>query len=90
MRIKLDEILPVALVDALGGSGHDVYTVACEGLKGVIDAVVWRAAQRAGRFLITQNLDFCRHPIICSRRPPRHIAGTTEETGTPGAVRAYL
>jgi predicted nuclease of predicted toxin-antitoxin system len=58
MRIKLDENLPMALADALRTHGHDVDTVADEALTGERDKVVWQAAQQAGRFLITQDLDF--------------------------------
>lgn len=58
MKIKLDENLPEALVDALGGLGHDIDTVRMEGIAGRDDTVVWTAAQSEGRFLITQDLDF--------------------------------
>ena len=37
---------------------HDVETVGEEGLTGRADADVWQAAQRDGRLLITQDLDF--------------------------------
>ncbi len=58
MKIKLDENLPVALVHDLAGLGHDVDTVPREGLAGRPDSAVWQASQEAGRFLITQDLDF--------------------------------
>ncbi len=58
MLIKLDENLPVSLVDALGPLGHDVDTVPREGLAGFRDPDVWAAAQAAARFLVTQDLDF--------------------------------
>lgn len=58
MNIKLDENLPRALVRVLSRHGHDVDTVSDEGLTGKDDALVWRKAQQAGRFLITQDLDF--------------------------------
>ena len=58
MNIKLDENLPERLVAVLGGLGHDVDTVRSEQLAGYDDADVWSAAQSAGRFLITQDLDF--------------------------------
>ncbi len=58
MLIKLDENLPTRLVDALASLGHDVDTVYVEGLTSRPDAEVWDAAQAAGRFLITQDLDF--------------------------------
>lgn len=59
MRIKLDENVPIALVTILTSYGHDVdTTVQDEGLAGHTDSDIWEAAQREGRFLITQDLDF--------------------------------
>ena len=58
MKIKIDENLPVRLVRALTDLGHDVDSVAREGLSGGDDPEVWEAAQAAGRFLITQDLGF--------------------------------
>lgn len=58
MKIKLDENLPGRLVQTLTDLGHDVDTVVLERLAGQDDYAVWQAAQRAGRFLITQDLDF--------------------------------
>lgn len=58
MKIKLDENLPSRLVPLLENLGHQVDTVADEGLTGKPDTEVWNAAQREERFLITQDLDF--------------------------------
>lgn len=58
MNIKLDENLPERLVSALADLGHDVDTVRAERMAGRNDTDVWRAAQSADRFLITQDLDF--------------------------------
>lgn len=58
MRIKLDENLPRHLMPRLASLGHDVRTPREEGLAGASDPMVWEAAQREGRFLITQDLDF--------------------------------
>jgi predicted nuclease of predicted toxin-antitoxin system len=58
MRVKLDENIPVRLAGELSPLGHDVDTVASEGLKGKPDSDVWSAARREERFLITQDLDF--------------------------------
>ena len=58
MKIKLDENLPARLVSTLAALGHEVDTVASEGLAGSDDPRVWAAAQADGRFLITQDLDF--------------------------------
>jgi len=58
MKIKLDENLPRALASSLAAIGHDVQTVIAEGIAGEGDPVVWDAAQREGRFLITQDMYF--------------------------------
>lgn len=58
MKVKLDENIPAGLVGLLGGVGHEVDTVPDEGLQGRIDQDIWAAAQGAGAFLITQDMDF--------------------------------
>jgi len=58
MKIKLDENLPAAVAEALRNAGHNTDTIPEEGLAGEPDATVWDAAQEAGRFFITQDLDF--------------------------------
>jgi predicted nuclease of predicted toxin-antitoxin system len=58
VKIKLDENLPDRLSESLTALGHDVDSVMTERLAGRDDEVVWTAAQAAGRFLITQDLDF--------------------------------
>lgn len=58
MKIKLDENLPDRLVSGLQELGHNVDTIRSEELAGRDDDEVWRAAQAAHRFLITQDLDF--------------------------------
>jgi predicted nuclease of predicted toxin-antitoxin system len=58
MRIKPDEKLPASLRPLLHALNHDVDDVVSEGMSGHDDQAVWRAAQVAGRFLITQALDF--------------------------------
>lgn len=49
MKVKLDENIPVRLAGVLATLGHNVDTVASEGLKGRPDGDVWSAAQREGR-----------------------------------------
>jgi len=58
MKIKLDENLPSPLAPRLAAMGHDTQTVIEEGIAGETDLVIWEAAQREARFLITQDLDF--------------------------------
>jgi predicted nuclease of predicted toxin-antitoxin system len=58
MKLKLDENLPESLLLALAELGHDVDNVRLEALAGRSDPDIWAAVQQAGRFLITQDLDF--------------------------------
>ena len=58
MRIKLDENLPTRLVPLLDALGHNTDTVPEEQLQGRNDSVIWQATQDAGRFLVTQDMDF--------------------------------
>ena len=58
MKFKLDENLPLQIATAIRARMHDIETVGEEGLTGRADADIWQAAQREGRILITQDLDF--------------------------------
>jgi predicted nuclease of predicted toxin-antitoxin system len=58
MKLKLDENLPTELVPLLVAHGHDVHTVPGESLVGQDDKVIFSAAGREGRLLLTQDLDF--------------------------------
>ena len=58
MKVKLDENLPARLARILTQLGHQTDTVTQEGLAGRNDDEIWAAAQAAGSFLITQDLDF--------------------------------
>ena len=69
MKIKLDENLPTRLASLLESMGHQVDTVADEGLTGKLDTDVWIAAQKEGRFLITQDLDFSDTRLFQPARP---------------------
>ncbi len=71
MRVKLDENLPQRLAPALVNLGHDVDTVAHEGLQGSEDERLWLEVQAAQRFLITRDLDFSDE----RRFPPGSHAG---------------
>lgn len=58
MKAKLDENWPLQIASRLQMLGHDVHTTKDEGLSGCSDFDLWRAAQREGPTLITQDLDF--------------------------------
>ena len=81
MRIKLDENLPLQLEPVLGALGHDVDTVASEGLAGRDDDAVWKGAQSSGRFLITQDLDFSD---VRRFAPGTHHGVLLVRLGSPG------
>jgi predicted nuclease of predicted toxin-antitoxin system len=53
VKFKLDENLPVSSAAILTSAGHDVDTVAQEGLTGGADRDVVAAATGAGRILIS-------------------------------------
>ena len=85
MKLKLDENLSRHLAPMLAQFGHDVDTVADEGLLGKPDAEVAIAALQANRLLLTVDLDFSdirrfppgTHPGIIVFRP-RAAAGPLE------------
>lgn len=58
MKAKLDENLPLRIASRLRELGHDVHTTDQENLSGCDDSELWANAQREGRILITQDLDF--------------------------------
>jgi predicted nuclease of predicted toxin-antitoxin system len=58
MNVKLDENLPLQIAAELRARTYDVRTVGGENLTGRLDADIWQAAQREGRILITQDMDF--------------------------------
>ncbi|HEX6095963.1 MAG TPA: DUF5615 family PIN-like protein [Thermoanaerobaculia bacterium] len=63
MRIKVDENLPLSLVEVLKAFGHDADHVVTEGLSGRDDTAVWGAVKSEDRFLITQDIRFANaHP----------------------------
>ncbi len=87
MRFKLDENLPESVHAGLTELGHDVDTVLLEGIAGHVDPEVWAAAQEAGRFFITQDLDFSdarafrpgtHHGLLLVRLPAAGRAALTE------------
>jgi len=58
MKFKFDENFDVRLVPLLAEGGHDVDTVRAEKLSGSPDETIYETCRRAGRTLITLDLDF--------------------------------
>jgi len=72
VNLKLDENLGRRIADALSDAGHDVATIAEEGLSGSHDEAVFSAAADEHRTLVTLDLDFA-NPL---RFPTTGTAGT--------------
>jgi predicted nuclease of predicted toxin-antitoxin system len=64
MKAKLDENLPLRISVRLRELGHDVHTAQQENLSGCDDSELWAQAQREGRTLNTQDLDFSGQPAL--------------------------
>ena len=58
MKIKLDENLPIDLVELLKTHNHDVATVYTEGLAGSSDNIIFEEAQKENRVIFTLDKDF--------------------------------
>lgn len=79
MKLKLDENLSGLLKPRLEILGHDVMTVADEGLLSQPDPVIGKAAREEGRVLLTLDVEFAdlrkypagEHPGIILFRPER-------------------
>src|SRR3979409_1054429 len=84
MKLKLDQTLSIHLREVLAALDHDVDTVFDEGLTGVDDVAVLKAASSQDRILFTLDTDFLNlkayppgsHSGIVVFRPPRQGALT--------------
>lgn len=57
-RFKVDENLPVEVVQALIGGGHDAMSAEEQGLAGAPDEELAKVSREEGRVLVTLDLDF--------------------------------
>lgn len=90
MKIKLDENLSRHLKVSLTACGHDVETVADEGLLSQADFAIARAAKAENRVIFTLDSDFAdvrrfppgEHPGVVLFRPrtfgPQEVNGFIE------------
>ena len=73
MRLKLDENLGKGPAELLGKAGHDVATVADEGLLGAPDRKLISAASSENRCLVTLDMEFA-NPLVFAPEEQRGIA----------------
>ena len=94
MKLKLDENLSHHLKPTLASLGHDVMTVADEGLLSQPDTAVAEAANSESRILLTLDIEFAdlrkyapgTHPgIVLSR--PRSLGALTVKESVEAFVR---
>jgi predicted nuclease of predicted toxin-antitoxin system len=71
LRIKLDENLRQTAVELLAAAGHDVSTVALQGMTSSTDQQVFAACSAERRILVTLDLDFANPAHF----PPATSAG---------------
>ena len=79
MRLKLDENLNERGRALMLAAGHEVSTVALQGLQGTLDEALIEVCRREGRALVTLDLDFANplrfrppdYPGIAVLRLPR-------------------
>ena len=87
MKFKIDENLPIEIIDEIRGLGHEADTVIDEGLKGFVDPEILAAAKASGSVLLTMDkgmADVRLHPPeqfegIVLFRPKRAGRRTTYE-----------
>jgi len=58
MKIKLDENMPVDVINILGNAGHDAHSVYSEGIEGCSDRQLITICKKEKRLLITLDNDF--------------------------------
>ena len=61
MKILVDENNPLITVNSLLGQGHDVWDIRGSESEGMIDDLLWDAAQQEKRLLITTDKGFFQH-----------------------------
>jgi predicted nuclease of predicted toxin-antitoxin system len=81
MKFKVDENLPLEIVELLRSAGHDAHSVPDENLTGASDEDLRIVCERESRHLITRDLDFadirtligsCGFVIIRSSAADKH------------------
>lgn len=89
MKLKLDENLPAELLDHLRAAGHDVMSVAEQGLAGSDDDALLEHVRREDRAILTMDKGIANVRAY----PPEHNAGIVlfrPSSAGRGAVFAFV
>lgn len=84
MNIKLDENIPVSLIEDLSYYGHDVKSIYQQGMQGASDHYLWMSIQSERRLLITQDMDFSD---ITLYKPGSHSGLLLVRLREPGRIK---
>jgi len=71
MKFKIDENLPIELLNDLHAAGHEAETVSSEGLTGAPDLLILEKVRSEGRALLTLDKGIADVRTY----PPEHYAG---------------
>lgn len=58
LNFKIDENLPIEIVDSLRRANYDALTVEEQGLKGTPDYNIAEVCKKEGRIIVTLDIDF--------------------------------
>lgn len=90
MKIKLDENIGLRLGEPLRAAGHDVVSVAQQGMASASDRTLIEACRKERRCLVTLDLEF-GNPLLFD---PSKYAGIAllrlPRAGTPGTLLACM
>jgi predicted nuclease of predicted toxin-antitoxin system len=89
MKFKLDENLPVEILDDLRAAGHDVHSVPDQGLSGAPDLTMVERVRKEGRALLTMDKGIANVRVY----PPERFSGIVlfrPRASGRGAVPAFV
>lgn len=88
MNFKVDENLPVEVVELLCSAGHDAVSVTDQGLRGWIDPGIAAICQAEGRSLVSLDTDFADMRTYPPRDFPGILVLRLKRQDTPNVLQA--